>query len=219
MKKAGPSGRKLRAIESKSRIYEAAIAVITEKGFEEASIKEIVSRAGVSVGAFYHHFASKDAVLEENFRLADERFAHLTSQARAGAGAASPLPGEGTPAEAGTLVGATAADRIVDYMGRYGRFVEKVTGLDLSRRIYTPRNKLFVRKGRPMQTVLASLIAEGVASGELTTDLPSETASDWLFVGARGVAFHWCLMDGKFDLEHAMRTYARRALRALEPLA
>ncbi len=207
MKKAEPSGRKLRAMESKSRIYEAAIAVITEKGFEEASIKEIVARAGVSVGAFYHHFASKDAVLEENFRLADDRFAHLTSQAGAETGILTPIDG------------ATAADRIVDYLGLYGRFVEKVAGLDFSRRLYTPRTKLFVKKGRPMQTVLAALIAEGVASGELKTDLSSAQASEWLFVGARGVAFHWCLMDGRFDLEKAMREYTRRALRGLEPLS
>lgn len=214
MKKIGPNGRKLRAMESKSRIYEAALAVITEKGFEGASIKEIVLRAGVSVGAFYHHFASKDAVLEENFRLADERFAHLTSRQAQGE-AGGEAGGESISME---LEGATATARIIDYMGRYGRFVEKVTGLDLSKRIYTPRTKLFVKKGRPMQTVLAAIIAEAVESGELKTDLSAEEASDWLFIGARGVAFHWCLKDGSFDLETTMREYARRALRALAPL-
>jgi hypothetical protein len=69
-----------------------------------------------------------------------------------------------------------------------------------------------------MQTVLATIIAEAMASGELRTDLGAEKASEWLFIGARGVAFHWCLKDGSFNLETAMRNYARRALRAIEPL-
>jgi AcrR family transcriptional regulator len=209
------TGRKHRAAESRSRIYEAALEVITEKGFEEASIKEIVARAGVSVGAFYHYFDSKEAVLEENFRLADERFAHLTAHAGGETGEAE----DGSEGEASFLLeGATAADRIVDYMGRYGRFVEKVTGLDLSKQVYTPRNKLLVKKGRPMQTVLAAIIDEAIHSGELRTDLSADASSEWLFIGARGVAFHWCLKDGSFDLEKAMREYARRALRAIAPL-
>jgi TetR/AcrR family transcriptional regulator, fatty acid metabolism regulator protein len=213
MDERGPLKRKQRAVESRSRIYEAAIAVIVEKGFEAASIKDIVARAGVSVGAFYHHFASKDAILEENFRLADERFTHFATRSR--------QKFHADDGDAGwlELEGATAAERIVDYLGRYGRFVETITGLDLSLRIYTPRNKLLVKKGRPMQTVLATIIAEAMASGELRTDLGAEKASEWLFIGARGVALHWCLKDGSFNLETAMRDYARRALKGIEPLA
>jgi TetR/AcrR family transcriptional regulator, fatty acid metabolism regulator protein len=216
MDERGPSKRKRRAVESRSRIYEAAIAVITEKGFEATSIKDIVARAGVSVGAFYHHFASKEAILEENFRLADERFTHLIMRSRQTFRSDDDKESD----ETGwiKLQGATAVESIVDYFGRYGRFVETITGLDLSLRIYTPKNKLFVRKGRPMQTVLAAIIAESVATGELRTDLSPEKASEWLFIGARGVAFHWCLKDGSFNLESAMRDYSRRALRALEPL-
>ena len=203
MEQAEKRGRRQQAVESKNRIYEAAIALFAERGFEEASVKDIVARAGVSVGAFYHHFPSKEAILEENFRRADERFSSLNSK-------------DGEPSE--PLEGEEAAELVVEYMARYGRFVEKVTGLDLSKRIYTPKNKLFIKRGRPMQTVLASIISEGISSGELVTDLSAEAACEWLFIGARGLAFHWCLKEGKFCLEEAMRDYARRALRALEPL-
>jgi hypothetical protein len=74
-----------------------------------------------------------------------------------------------------------------------------------------------VKKGRAMQTVLTGILEGVIASGELETDLSAEAAADWLFVGARGVAFHWCLMDGSFCLESAMREYARRALKGLAP--
>lgn len=42
-----------RGEESLNKILSAAIAVIAEKGFNDASIDEITSRAGVSHGLFF----------------------------------------------------------------------------------------------------------------------------------------------------------------------
>jgi AcrR family transcriptional regulator len=190
--------RKEQAEESKNRIYDTAIELFEEKGFEAASIKEIVSRAGVSVGAFYHYFGSKDGVLEENFRRADETFRRLAH---------------------GELPDGPAAERIVAYMERYALLVRNDTGLEMCKRLYTPMNKLFVRPGRYMQTELATIFDEGIASGEIPTDLSGTEACEYLFIGARGLVFHWCLKDGSFDIVQAMKTYTLRALRALAPLS
>ena len=54
--------------ETKKRIIEAAIALFTEKGFHGTSIQEIAAHAGISKGAFYLHFKSKDALQVEIFR-------------------------------------------------------------------------------------------------------------------------------------------------------
>lgn len=54
--------------ETKKRIIEAAIALFTEKGFHGTPIQEIAAHAGISKGAFYLHFKSKDALQVEIFR-------------------------------------------------------------------------------------------------------------------------------------------------------
>ena len=46
--------------QKKQRILDAAISVFIENGFEETSLREIASAAGLTTGAIYHHFRNKD---------------------------------------------------------------------------------------------------------------------------------------------------------------
>jgi len=46
--------------QKKQRILDAAISVFIDRGFEEASMREIASAAGLTTGAIYHHFKNKD---------------------------------------------------------------------------------------------------------------------------------------------------------------
>ncbi|MGP3949289.1 ScbR family autoregulator-binding transcription factor [Streptomyces sp. 7N604] len=52
-----------RAIRTRRQIVEAAAEVFAERGYAAASISEILSRAGVTKGSLYFHFASKEALL------------------------------------------------------------------------------------------------------------------------------------------------------------
>ena len=54
-----------RSEETRSRILQAAIKQIAAQGYSAASVDDICVEAGVSKGAFYHHFASKQAVFIE----------------------------------------------------------------------------------------------------------------------------------------------------------
>jgi AcrR family transcriptional regulator len=58
-----------RSIETRRRIMDEAIALFASRGYNESGVAEICSAAGVSKGAFYHHFPSKQAlfvsILEE----------------------------------------------------------------------------------------------------------------------------------------------------------
>lgn len=47
---------------TRERILDVARALIRKKGFDAASMREIASRAEVSLGLAYHYFASKDAI-------------------------------------------------------------------------------------------------------------------------------------------------------------
>jgi len=54
-----------RSEETRTHILEAAIRRFANYGFSAASVDEICAEAGVSKGAFYHHFPSKQALFLE----------------------------------------------------------------------------------------------------------------------------------------------------------
>jgi AcrR family transcriptional regulator len=48
-----------RALDTRSALLHAARQIFTEVGYSEASVAEVVARAGSSVGSMYHHFGGK----------------------------------------------------------------------------------------------------------------------------------------------------------------
>lgn len=51
-----------RSEETRSRILESASKLFSNRGYNKASVDEICAEAGISKGAFYHHFESKQAL-------------------------------------------------------------------------------------------------------------------------------------------------------------
>ncbi|MEV4432040.1 ScbR family autoregulator-binding transcription factor [Streptomyces sp. NPDC049585] len=66
--------RQERAVRTRRVVLEAAAEVFGEYGYERAGISDILKRAGVTKGALYFHFASKEAlaqaVIEEQLGVA-----------------------------------------------------------------------------------------------------------------------------------------------------
>ena len=60
-----PSRRERQRLETRERIYVAAIEEFQRAGFQRAQIETIVERAGVARGTFYFHFPTKEHVLLE----------------------------------------------------------------------------------------------------------------------------------------------------------
>jgi AcrR family transcriptional regulator len=54
-----------RSVETRNKIIGAAQDLFSRSGFESASVSDICRVAGISKGAFYHHFPSKQAVFLE----------------------------------------------------------------------------------------------------------------------------------------------------------
>jgi AcrR family transcriptional regulator len=57
--------RDLQRIETRKRIFDAAVAEFRRAGVEQTRIETIVKAAGVARGTFYVHFSSKEDVLRE----------------------------------------------------------------------------------------------------------------------------------------------------------
>jgi AcrR family transcriptional regulator len=58
-----PPGRTPQGAAARQRLYEIAVALIAERGYEAATLREVADRAGVSVGLLYRYFPSKRAVV------------------------------------------------------------------------------------------------------------------------------------------------------------
>jgi AcrR family transcriptional regulator len=49
--------------ELRRRILSAAVDLFADHGYDATSVSQVINRAGVAKGGFYHHFASKDELL------------------------------------------------------------------------------------------------------------------------------------------------------------
>ena len=57
-----PGGkREVGKIERRDRLYEAALALFREQGYEATTVDQITRQAGVAKGTFFNYFPTKDA--------------------------------------------------------------------------------------------------------------------------------------------------------------
>ncbi len=54
-----------RSEETQERILQTALGLFSQQGYEATGVAEICGKSGISKGAFYHHFATKQAVFLE----------------------------------------------------------------------------------------------------------------------------------------------------------
>ena len=65
--------REKKSDRTRQRLAAAAIAAMTERGYQGVTIRDICERAGVSIGSFYRYFDTKSDVLREMYETGDER--------------------------------------------------------------------------------------------------------------------------------------------------
>lgn len=58
----------LKSDETRARILEAALKLFRERGFDESTMRDIASQAGVATGAAYYYFPSKEAIVMDFYR-------------------------------------------------------------------------------------------------------------------------------------------------------
>jgi AcrR family transcriptional regulator len=51
--------------DARERVLDAAVELFAQQGYDGTSVTQVITRAGVAKGGFYHHFASKEALLYE----------------------------------------------------------------------------------------------------------------------------------------------------------
>ena len=105
-------------------------------------------------------------------------------------------------------------EKIVEYFDYYAKFNLR-SGVELTQQLFNPKIKFFIRKDRPMLTILEDLIQEGQEKKEIRADENPEELSRFLFVMARGIVFEWSVYDGSYDLEALMHKYMESLISTL----
>lgn len=70
-----------RTADTRTRLLDTALRLVRERGFAATSVNELCAAAGVTKGAFFHHFASKEQLGVEAARHWGEGTSALFAQA------------------------------------------------------------------------------------------------------------------------------------------
>jgi AcrR family transcriptional regulator len=159
-----------RATETRSRILQAAADCFTGAGYDATGVAEICERAGVSKGAFYHHFPSKQAAF---LALFESWIAALDE-----------------PVAAAFASGESAPARLSQLTGLVGRVFDSAAGqiplfLEFWRQAATQPEvwRVIVEPYRRFHDSFSRLIAQGVAEGTLKPVDPDEAGRALVALG------------------------------------
>jgi len=61
-----------RAEDTRRKIYDAAMELFREKGFEQTTMRDIAAKAGVALGGAYYYYSAKDAIVLAFYRETQE---------------------------------------------------------------------------------------------------------------------------------------------------
>ncbi|GLW12320.1 TetR family transcriptional regulator [Microtetraspora sp. NBRC 13810] len=183
------------------RLLAEATRLFAERGFESTSVQEIVTAAGVTKGAMYHYFDSKDDLLHEIYgrvlRLQMERLTKVAD-------------GPGTVTE---RLHAAAADVVLT----------TVENLDDSKIFFRSMHQLApdthksVRaERRRYHERFRDLVSEGQREGVFRADIPADIVVDFFFGSVHHLGT-WYHTDGPLSGAEVGAHFADMLLTSLRP--
>jgi len=159
-----------RSIETRNTILAAALTCFSRSGYDAASVAEICAEAGVSKGAFYHHFATKHAVF---MAILEEWLTRLDSQVTTYVESATDVS-QALVSMAGMMGGIFS-----EAGGRLNMFLEFWAHSSRDPQVW----QTVIAPYHHFEELFAGIIQRGVAEGTLQTDDPEATASAVLALG------------------------------------
>lgn len=136
-------------------VIEAAVSVMSERGYAATSVQEVADRVGVLKGSLYHYFSSKEELL---FRILEESHAEnraISDDVR--------------------LLRLSPLDELCEYARRlalwYLANVERANiYFSEARHLTGDRRSSMVEAGRRFEKHILELVEAGRAAGEITTE-------------------------------------------------
>lgn len=170
--------------QTRSRIVAASWELFYENGYDNTTVDDILARAGVSKGSFYHHFRGKDALLSSLSTLFDEKYEELIAHMD---------PGLST------------FDQLIYLNHELLFMIENSVPMELlaqllSTQLVTNSEKCLMDQSRYYFRMLRRLFSEGQRSGELRSDISVSDMVRSYALLERALLYDWCICGGNYSL-------------------
>lgn len=182
--------RKVQGAETKSKLYEIAKNLFSEHDFDTVNVEDITDAAGITKGAFYVHFSSKDELIA--LLIAD----YVTQADTDYKTFLITLPDEMDVSEVLLALTQKIADTLLNTIGCEN--MKKMYQMLLAGTVDTEAVKGYSRE---LYTLFYGVLEKGIQNGEITSSLSLEALSRHFVMAIRGVSYEWCVRYPNFDLK------------------
>ncbi|MEU7892690.1 TetR/AcrR family transcriptional regulator [Nonomuraea sp. NPDC049152] len=185
----------------RQRLLSEATRLFADRGFESTSVQEIVVAAGVTKGAMYHYFDSKDDLLHEIYgRVLRMQMERLTKIA----------DGPGTVSERLHAAAADVVETTTDNLDDSKIFFR-------SMHLLAPETQKTVRaERRRYHERFRDLVAEGQREGVFRSAVPAEIVVDYFFGSVHHLG-SWYHAEGVLSGAQVGAHFADLLLTSLRP--
>ena len=188
--------RQLQAMETKDKLYNAAVAEINRKGFSNVSIEDITTAANVAKGTFYTHFESKEALVFYTFTHSDDMYRKAYEKVRN-----------------------------LDFLNLVTRFV-RISYIEYEKRgkgiikaiitnYFSMTEQNVYSKDRYLVRCLGDIVERGKAEGVLSMETETDRYVSILLSTMVGVEVMWCFDNQGLSLANMMEDAVRAVARGM----
>lgn len=173
---------------TRQKIFDTSIEFFNKYGYENVTIDEICEQLGLSKGAFYTHFKSKDQIILEDFihlnTYYDEVYQEIST----------------VSFTLGKLF--LFQQKAMEQMEKIGyKAVKLVYHVETD----TQKKKSFlISKTHSLYKITEELVSEAQKKGEIRKDRSAADITNMLLQFYRGIILDWCLNNGSYSLVKAV---------------
>lgn len=169
------------AKNTRRKLLYTAYQLIREEGYPALTIRKLCERSGVSTGAFYHHYSSKEDLITQGFMTFDEKLGEDLKH-----------PISDNPLEMIKYIILS----LTDYVYENGEGFAKelyISQLSIEHNFITKKDRLYYRS-------VFEYVKKAQEEQLLKNSIDPLYITNVLIRIGRGTILDWCLNDYNFDL-------------------
>lgn len=180
--------RKERSELTRQKIYETAERLFAAHGFNEISVNDIIHEAGVSKGAFYFHFPSKDmlstSLISDYVMKLDKDYEAFLDT----------FPDD-----------APTRHMLYRLVEEIADIISGQVGIDKIKTVYKAHltkdfdTSVVMSYNRGIYTLFNRVLERGIARGEFRLDMQPDVLSKQMMTALRGITYEWCIRYPDYD--------------------
>ena len=164
---------------TQEKIIEAALHLAKNEGWKDTTIRRICQEAGVSIGSFYHHFKSKQEVVNKSFMVFDNTLVTECADCQ------SPV------------------DEVKDLLLKQAKFIVEEAGMVTAEYYATllqGEEFLAANPNRVYYKKILDFIKEADELGLVKDEYSPKYIANFLIKFNRGCIIDWCLNDYSYNV-------------------